>query len=146
MAVANSSRGLIAILDSTTLELLRTIPGSVDRFAFSPKKDPLIPIPDVDGTIQLVNAQSGAPVQVFKGHQKPVKQVVFSPDGTQLVSGSVDGTVRLWNVEEATHRTLLKSEHPICAVAISTKGDQAACAIYQEKQGCPLQFEVRRDP
>ncbi|MDE2827370.1 MAG: hypothetical protein OXL40_08695 [Bacteroidota bacterium] len=32
------------------------------------------------------------------GHASSVNSVVFSPDGTQLVSGSYDDTIRLWDV------------------------------------------------
>jgi WD40 repeat protein len=36
------------------------------------------------------------------GHTKWVGSVAFSPDGKTLASGSLDGTVRLWNM--ATQR------------------------------------------
>jgi uncharacterized protein YjbI with pentapeptide repeats len=33
----------------------------------------------------------------LEGHRGPVNSVAFSPDGTRLVSGSDDDTVRLWD-------------------------------------------------
>ena len=34
---------------------------------------------------------------LFTGHSAPVNSVCFSPDGTRIVSGSDDNTVRIWN-------------------------------------------------
>ena len=33
------------------------------------------------------------------GHSDSVSSVAFSPDGTKVVSGSGDRTVKIWNVE-----------------------------------------------
>ena len=33
------------------------------------------------------------------GHSYDVSSVAFSPDGTKVVSGSYDETVKIWNVE-----------------------------------------------
>ena len=38
-------------------------------------------------------------VQWFKGHTGHVNCVTFSPDGKQALSGSLDYTMRLWDVE-----------------------------------------------
>jgi WD40 repeat protein len=39
-------------------------------------------------------------LRLINAHTGYVSDVAFSPDGTFLVSGSLDGTVRLWGVVE----------------------------------------------
>jgi WD40 repeat protein len=51
-------------------------------------------------TIDVWDAQSGDRVAgPFKGHMDRVRSVVFSLDGTRIFSGSVDRTIRIWDVQ-----------------------------------------------
>ena len=45
-----------------------------------------------------VMAGTGTPIRELRGHTGPVWCVAFSPDGTRALSGSGDGTLRLWSV------------------------------------------------
>ena len=40
---------------------------------------------------------SGEILQTFEGHSSDVRQVAFSPEGDILVSGSEDGTIKIWD-------------------------------------------------
>ena len=53
-----------------------------------------------EGTNAVImwDLETGEEVQRFEGHTFWVRGVDFSPDGTQVISSSGDGTVRLWNV------------------------------------------------
>merc|ERR1719506_1025609 len=50
-----------------------------------------------DGTLRLWDLNTGATTRRFLGHTKDVLSVAFSVDNRQIVSGSRDKSVKLWN-------------------------------------------------
>ena len=58
-----------------------------------------------DLTVRAWDAD-GQPLALWRGHQAPVRSVAWSPDETQLVSGSEDRTVRLWQLSVDEGRVL----------------------------------------
>ncbi len=62
-------------------------------------------------------------ISTFRGHQNWVCSVAFSPDGTRLVSGSADRTIRLWDVSTGEClETLSGHGHGVWSVAFSPDG------------------------
>ena len=51
------------------------------------------------GDIIILNAITGSQSTVLSGHTERVNCVVFSSDGTSLVSGSHDKTIMLWDIQ-----------------------------------------------
>ncbi len=51
------------------------------------------------GAVNQWDAETGAAVSASKGHTLAVLSVAFSPDGTKLLSGSLDHTAKLWSAE-----------------------------------------------
>ena len=51
------------------------------------------------GCITILNATTGSQVAVLSEHTDQVRSLTFMPDGTSLVSGSQDSTVKLWDVQ-----------------------------------------------
>ncbi len=70
---------------------------------------------------QLLADVGGIPLHA---HENDVVAVAFSPDGHWLVTGSTDGTVRLWNLNEPVGPSLLLSGHQgkVSAVVFSPDG------------------------
>jgi cytochrome c len=61
------------------------------------------------------------------GHDYAVNSVAFTPDGRQAISGSVDETVRLWNLDDGRELAIWYGHAgPIIGVAISANGKLAA--------------------
>ncbi|MBI4617331.1 MAG: hypothetical protein HY720_27220, partial [Planctomycetes bacterium] len=50
-------------------------------------------------TVRLWDGETGRPIATLEGHQGLVASIAFSPDGKRLASGSLDTTIRLWNLE-----------------------------------------------
>src|SRR5262249_37446360 len=61
--------------------------------------------------IPLWDRPRGTEVRQFFGHENLILSVAFSPDGGTLVSGSADGTYRVWDV--ATGRELRRLADPL---------------------------------
>ena len=65
----------------------------------------------------------------MEGHRDIVMAVTFMPDGQSLASGSLDGTVRLWDTQTGILQHSLKaSNDSIIAVAFSPDGKTLASA------------------
>lgn len=62
-------------------------------------------------------------ILILEGHTSSVESVAFSPDGLQIVSGSNDGSVRLWSSRTGQELvTLSKSNSQIQSVIFSPDG------------------------
>jgi WD40 repeat protein len=68
-------------------------------------------------------------VSVLKGHRGGVQCLAFSSDGVTLASGSLDETVKLWNVASAKLSTTLRGHRSgISAVSLSPDNRTLASA------------------
>lgn len=61
--------------------------------------------------------------RILYGHTDYVYDIHFSPDGTRLVSGSEDGTARIWNAKTGEEIALLKHEGSVRRVRFVPPGD-----------------------
>ncbi|HYW19729.1 MAG TPA: hypothetical protein VE956_10530 [Nodularia sp. (in: cyanobacteria)] len=82
--------------------------------------------PEVMKALQQVISQ-GSERNRLAGHESSVSSVSISPDGKTLASGSVDNTIKLWNLETGTEiRTLKGHESLVYSVSISPDGKTLA--------------------
>ena len=88
------------------------------------------------GSIIILNAITGVQVAVLSGHTEWVTSLVFSPDGTSLVSGGSDTTIKLWDMQTGgvvktfqghTKFVYSVSISPDCTTIASGSGDNTIC-------------------
>jgi WD40 repeat protein/serine/threonine protein kinase len=80
------------------LQTLRGHNGEVYTVAFSPEGGRWIASGGEDSAVKVWDSHTGKLVRSFRGHTGLVSSVAFSPDGRRLVSGSRDGTVKVWEM------------------------------------------------
>lgn len=71
-----------------------------------------------DGTLRLWEIQSGRTTRRFVGHAKDVLSVAFSADNRQIVSGSRDKTIKLWNTLGECKYTIQEDVSSACVGAV----------------------------
>ncbi|CAM9746250.1 unnamed protein product [Lampetra planeri] len=66
------------------------------------------------GTLWYINWTERASVRLVSGHRGKVNDIAFSPDGSQLASGSEDGLLRVWSVPGMELAVQFQTLHRSC--------------------------------
>jgi nucleoside phosphorylase len=61
-----------------------------------------------DGTVRIWDADTGASLQVLRGHEGSVESCGFSGDGKRVVSAGDDRTVRIWDADTGASLQVLR--------------------------------------
>ncbi len=118
----------------------------VSTLAFSP--DGLLLASGTEETICLWDMQTEVHTQILEGHEHPVRSIAFSTDGSTLISGGWDGSIRLWDTHTGNQQQKLDitTEDRIFKVALSPDGSLFAAAdgsgtigLFHTKTGTRIQ-------
>ncbi|KAF9903177.1 hypothetical protein BX616_001696, partial [Lobosporangium transversale] len=77
--------------------------------AFSPS-DPQMIVGSQQGSINVVDTESGAVLHTLEGHTEGISAAAYTPDGRYIATSSDDMTVRLW--DPRSFRCLAVAPHP----------------------------------
>src|SRR6185295_450654 len=70
-----------------------------------------------------------AALKEIKGHEGPITSLAaIPPNGSQVLSGSGDGTIRQWNLEDGQLIRKMKHGGPVAAVAVRSDGKRFGSA------------------
>ena len=100
MLLAVGSERKIRLLGNSKQPRLKDVPRGTKSLAFSPD-DTVLVAGLRNGGIELFDMTTGEKTTTLNGHTAIVEVLVFSPDGKTLVSTGQDGTILLWDWNEA---------------------------------------------
>jgi hypothetical protein len=104
--------------------------------------------------VRIWDAVAGTLLNTLQGHTSIVSSVAFSPDGTRIVSGSLDSTVQTWDAISGTLINILRRHmNSVNLVAFSPDGDDiVSCSfdtiiVSETNSGRIInKLNVRRNP
>ncbi len=104
------------------------------------------------GRIVVLDAARGEPKKAWDAHTRMIDSIAFTPDGA-LLTGSWDGTARLWAVSSGAQEALVyEGKHPVRQVACSADGKTLAVLAEVPPRQCALHLldratgKPRREP
>ena len=143
-AIASASRdGKIKIwqLDGSNIHTLSAHQGWVNDLTFAPsvagksannqtESSYLLASSGEDGTIKLwsVNKDSSKQIQTIRGDEERVKQLTFSPDGSNIATACENGIIKLWRVTDGSLINYYPTKAEINDLSYSPDGQLLATA------------------
>jgi WD40 repeat protein/tRNA A-37 threonylcarbamoyl transferase component Bud32 len=130
-SVASASQdraGGAIIWDPFTGQTVRALPTgrAYTSMAFSPDGNYLAAGEGGDterGTsVEIWDVKKGQRIRWLEGHGRDVTQVAFSPDGRQVVSSSLDQTIKVWDAATGKEAFTFHEEAAAQGVALSPDG------------------------
>jgi WD40 repeat protein len=134
---ATTAFGTVWVADLNTGEPIWSVsppPGTTftTNLEFSPDDSLLLVSRETDETADdfgplIFDVAAGDLVETPKGHAADVTDVGFTPDGSQILTASLDSTVRIWDAETGENQgTFRGHQGPIIDLQISKDGTTVA--------------------
>lgn len=132
LAVTGGVLGMVEIWDVATWTPLFIIPvhtHAVRQVHFSPDDTQLVAI--AGDTAQILDVATGAVLHSLTGHKRPVYDVSYNSEGTQIATASFDDTVKLWDaLTGELLMTLTENTESVLCVKYNPEGNLVASSSY----------------
>lgn len=84
----------------------------------------------VNGRIRISNPETGELILELSDHRKAVRCLAFSPHNSLLVSGSEDGTIKVWDMSDGGNMVKTLKEHRTSVRALAwAPNDNILCSV-----------------
>lgn len=121
-----------SILGLKRWQIINKVSGAIQYcVVFSPDQQEFA-CASSDGLIRIYDTQSLKLIRVLRGHNYTVQSIAYRPDGKQMVSASMDGTVRFWSMDGTPGKVL--TGPPFHSVTYRPDGKQIAAAAGIDNQ------------
>lgn len=107
---------------------LGDIKGPVEKMLFSPDGTRILTLSRQDPSPKIWDTRSGELLDSLEGHTAAAVDAVYSPDGSQILTASMDRTAKLWDAATGILLDSLQHEHQVTHVAFNADGSRALTA------------------
>ncbi len=119
----------LRLFDLRSGAVIRTLPSRPhDHVTISPNGRVLVTWGSSTG-VQLWDVEAGTERLPHTGHRGGITAMAFTFDGTQVVTGAADGTVRVWDARTGAQQRVLPVGLAIDALALDRDGRVAVCSF-----------------
>jgi WD40 repeat protein len=124
--------GMVEIWDATTWTPLYEIPihpRAVRHVRFSPLDSQLLVT--AGDTVYVLNVEMGSVEHKLTGHKRPIYDVAYNANGTQIATASFDDTVKLWDARTGDLlMTITENTESVLCVKYNPDGNLVASSSY----------------
>jgi len=125
--------GDIELLDFNSGQVVRRLPKSGDRAAFTPDGSRLATANGTNGIV-IWDVATGQAVKTFQTITNHVMCLAFSPDGRALAFGTFEGRIGLWDLEDQGSPLLREpTGDGVTGLSFSPAGNTLAASVYSHK-------------
>ncbi|KAL1683583.1 WD40-repeat-containing domain protein [Schizophyllum commune] len=113
--------------------------GQVNRLAISPDKRLLAAAIHKKVNIYEINSASNEPRATFEGHSMNVTSLCFHSEGRWLVTGSEDGTIKIWDLRTSQVHRVYVNGAPVNDVCVHPNQGEL---IFCDQAGSVKQWDL----